>query len=130
MDLSTTVRNSLADSFGGLFASGFLEIRTGSSPGADNAATGTLLASVALPASPFTAAASDQITKNGTWSDSSAASTGTAGHARLKSADGTMVVDLTVTATGGGGELQLDSTSIVATGPVTITAVTITKTGS
>jgi hypothetical protein len=96
MTINTALRNVLADAFADLFDEGVLEIRTGAAPGPGNAATGTLLASVTLHAPAFAAAASGAVEKSGTWQDASADATGTAGHARLKSSDGTYVADLTL----------------------------------
>lgn len=46
------------------------------------------------------------------------AASGTAGHFRLKQSGGTAVIDGTVTATGGGGDMQLGSTTITTGVPV------------
>lgn len=54
--------------------------------------------------------------------DSSADATGTATWARIADSSGTTVVDINVTVTGGGGALQLNTTSIVAGGPIIISA--------
>lgn len=107
-------------------AGSILEIRSGAPPGADNAASGTLLASITLPATPWTAAASNAKTKNGTWSDASADATGTAGHFRLKNAADTKREEGTITVTGGGGDMTLDSVSITAAQVVTVTGYTRT----
>lgn len=56
---NTAARNSLATSFGNLYNSGTLEIRT---------AANAVLATITLPASAFGAAANGAISKNGTWS--------------------------------------------------------------
>ena len=72
------------------------------------------------------AAASNSKAKSGTWEDTSADATGTAAHFRLYQSDGTtQKIEGTVTATGGGGDLELDSTSITAGQPVTITGFTL-----
>ena len=57
--------------------------------------------------------------------DTAANATGTAGFARvcaMSGASATPIFDCDVTATGGGGTLQLNTTSIVELGPVLITA--------
>ena len=125
--LNTALRNLLADSLGDTFNSGVLEIRTGTQPAsAGDSATGTLLASIPLPADAFSAASVGVTSKSGTWSVAAAA-TGTAGWARFRNAGDTLRLDGSVTATGGGGDLTIDNVSIVATGTVTVTSFTVTQ---
>jgi hypothetical protein len=94
-------------------ASAILEIRTGAPPANCAAAdTGTLLASCALPADWMAAAASGAKAKSGTWEDTSANAAGTAGHFRIKDSTGTTChIQGTVTATGGGGDMEAVNTS-------------------
>lgn len=119
---NTTFKNTILDGFDSAFNSGTLEIRTGSAPGAGNAATGTVLATITLPADAFAAASGGTKAKSGTWQDASADATGTAAHWRMTG--GSNIVEGTVTATGGGGDMELDSTSITSGQTVTITAFT------
>lgn len=59
--------------------------------------------------------------------DASADATGTAAEARIKDSAGTVVVSgLTVTATGGGGDVQLDSVSISAGQQVSMSSGSLT----
>jgi hypothetical protein len=109
---------------------GILEIRTGSKPASpDDAATGTLLASVTLNDPSFGASSDGVITLDvdPTIADASADATGTAAHFRIKTSAGAGVVDGTVTATGGGGDLTLNTVSLVAGASFTITSGTITE---
>src|SRR5690349_3063380 len=70
---------------GDSFDSGVLEYRTGSQPAsADTAPSGTVVASITLPADAFAAAAAKAIAKAGTWQDPSADNAGTVGWARLR----------------------------------------------
>ncbi|RTL04213.1 MAG: hypothetical protein EKK62_16865 [Acidimicrobiia bacterium] len=119
---NTTFKNTILDGFDTAFNSGTLEIRTGSAPGAGNSATGTVLATITLPADAFAAASGGTKAKSGTWNDTSADATGTAGHWRMTG--GSNIVEGTVTATSGGGDMELDSTSITSGQTVTITAFT------
>lgn len=126
---SVTIRNALLDSIESTIgATAVLKIRTGAQPANVAAAdSGTVLASLTLPADWMAAAASGSKAKSGTWSDASADATGTAGHFRLYASDGTTVHwQGSVTATGGGGDLTLDSISVTAGGTVTITTWTWT----
>jgi hypothetical protein len=80
-----------------------------------------------LPSDWMAAAGSGAKAKSGTWTDATADATGTAGHFRLYASDGTTCHGQgTVTATGGGGDLTLDSLSITSGQAVTITAFTLT----
>ena len=110
-------------------ASAVLKIRTGAQPA--NVATadsGTVLATLALPADWMAAASGGTKAKSGTWEDTSADATGTAAHWRLYASDGTTAhAQGTVTATGGGGDLTVDSTSFTATQAFTITGWTFTE---
>jgi hypothetical protein len=118
----TTFKNAVLDSFNTTFDSGTLEIRTGASPGADNAATGTVLASITVPADSFAAASGGSMAKAGTWTDGTADNTGTAGHFRLKNSGDTQRVDGDITITAGGGAMTVDSTSFTAGQSFTVTA--------
>jgi hypothetical protein len=110
-----------------------LRIYSGSQPAdADTAASGTLLAELTC-GSPFAGAASSEgvSTANAITQDSSANATGTAGYFRLVQSNGTTVVcDGTVTATGGGGQMELVTTSITSGQPVQISAFTWTEGGA
>ena len=58
--------------------------------------------------------------------DSSADATGTASWARIQDSTGTVVMDVDITATGGGGSMQMNTTSVVIGGPLLISALTVT----
>lgn len=129
VQLSIAVRNARVDSIESTIgASAILRIRTGSPPA--NCATadsGTVLAEMTLPVSWMAAASSGTAALSGTWQDTSANATGTAGHFRIYDSTGaTCGIQGTVTATGGGGDLTLDNTSITSGQQVTITAFSIT----
>lgn len=101
-----------------------LLIRTGAAAGAENADSGTVLATITTPASPWAAASGGSKSKSGTWSDSSADATGTAGHYRLT---GTTTTNIEEGACGtSGSDMNLDNTSIAATQVVTVNTYTRT----
>lgn len=127
LDLKNTTANYALDQlYDNKFpASSLLVIRTGAVAGAENADSGTALATITTPATPFSAAASGSKAKNGTWSVAAAA-TGTAAHFRLSNAGGTECEEGTVTATGGGGDMTLDNTSIASGQTVTVSTYTRT----
>lgn len=124
VDLNNALANTILDLFDTEFPAGsLLQIRTGAAPGAEAAASGTLLVEITLPATPWASAAGGSKAKQNTWSNTAVA-TGTAAHFRLKNAGGTRIIEGTVTATGGGGGIELDSTSINSGQTVTITSLT------
>jgi hypothetical protein len=133
MRLATATRNALANAITTLIdggsGAGVVEIRSGTQPAtANDVATGTLLASIPFNDPSFGAASSGVITADNdpVPEDSSADNTGTASWARVKDSAGNTVFDCDVSATGGGGTIQLNTVSIVAGGPVRITSGTIT----
>jgi hypothetical protein len=77
------------------------------------------------------AASSGSKAKSGTWEDLTADNTGTAAHFRVYASDGTTCgIQGTVTATGGGGDMTLDNTSIASGQAVSITTFTLTDANS
>ena len=125
---STTLRNNQLDQVESTTGtSAILRIYSGSAPANCAAtATGTLLAEMTLPSDWMAAAASGSKAKSGTWQDTSANATGTAGYFRVLDSTGTTThIQGTVTATGGGGDLTLDNTSIASGQSVTINTFTL-----
>lgn len=129
IQLSGAVRNARLDAIESTIGTApILEIRSGAAPANCAAAdSGTLLASMTLPSDWMAAAASGAKAKSGTWQDASANAAGTAGHFRIKDSAGTTChLQGSITATGGGGDMTLDNTSIASGQPVTITSFTLT----
>lgn len=129
IQLSVAVRNARLDSIETTVGTGpILEIRTGAQPANCAAAdSGTLLASMTLPSDWMAAAASGAKALSGSWNDASANNTGTAAHFRIKDSGGsTCHMQGSVTATSGGGDIELNNTSIASGQSVTITAFNLT----
>jgi hypothetical protein len=127
---SVAVRNAKLDAVEtAIGTSAVLKIRTGSQPASvATADSGTVLATVNLPSDWMAAASSGTKAMAGTWQDSSADATGTAGHYRIYASDGTTAhLQGSVTATGGGGDLTVDSVSFTAAQSFTITSYTWTE---
>jgi hypothetical protein len=124
--LNVTLKNTLLDGLDTTFNSGTLTIYTGTAPGAANAATGSVLSIITLPVDAFAAASGGTKNAQGTWQDTSADSSGTAGYFRI--VGGSNILEGTVTATGGGGDLTLDNVVISAGQQVTVTAFTLSST--
>lgn len=125
ISLSTAARNAATNAVTGLVgATGTIKIYSGAKPASPNdAATGTLLATVALGAwgasAAGTSAGADPVSVN-------AAATGVAGWFRVEDSAGAAVFDGLATATGGGGDMQLSSTSLTSGGAVDITSLSYT----
>ena len=129
LQFSAVVRNARLDAIEtAIGTSAVLKIRTGAAPA--NVATadsGAVLATMTLPSDWMAAASAGAKALTGTWQDASADAAGTAAHFRIYASDGTTAhLQGTVTATGGGGDLQLDNTSIASGQQVTVTSFTLT----
>lgn len=132
--IATATRNALAQQVQVLTdagpSAGTLKIYTGAQPAtADTAASGTLLATVVLGDPSFGSAAAGVIT-GADPAAVNAVATGVAGWFRVADSTGATVYDGAATATGGGGELQLVTTSITSGQPVDITSLTVTMPAS
>lgn len=127
--MSVTVRNARLDAIEtAIGTAAVLKIRSGAVPSnIADADSGTVLAALTLPSDWMAAAGSGSKAKAGTWQDVSADAAGTAGHFRVYASDGTTQhIQGTVTVTGGGGDMELDNTSIAAGQTVTISTFTLT----
>lgn len=107
-----------------------LTIRSGAAP-ADCAAadSGTVLATLALPSDWMAAASGGSKGLSGTWQDIAADAAGTAGHFRIKQG-ATCHLQGSVTASGGGGDMTLNTAAMTAGQQVTITAFTLIAGGA
>ena len=126
---STAVRNArlnvVRDDIDAGAGAGLLRIYDGVRPATGGTVT-TLLAQLAMTDPSAPDAAAGVLTLSAITKDSSADATGTATWARIVRSDGVFVADLSATVTGGGGDLQLSTASIVAGAEVDITSFTIT----
>lgn len=133
LQASTTVRNAKLDAVETTVGTGpILTIRTGAQPANCGAAnSGTVLATITCPSDWAAAASGGVKAKSGTWQDTSADNSGTAAHWRLHDSTATTChLQGTCTATGGGGDMELDSTSITAGQTVTVTTFTLNEANS
>lgn len=129
LQYSGAVRDAQLDAFESTTgASAVLTILTGTVPANCAAAdTGTLLVTMTLPADWMAAASGGTKAKAGTWQDTSADGTGTAGYFRIKSAGAVCHAQGTITTTAvGTGDMLLDNTSIATGQSVTINTFTLT----
>lgn len=121
----TSLRNSRLDNITtAIGTSGLARIYDGTRPATGGTAT-TLLAELALAAAFAPAASSGVLTANTITSDASANASGTATWGRLTTSGGTAVVDYNVGTSG--SDLNMTTTTIVITQPVSITSFVITE---
>ncbi len=129
--MSTNLRNARADANTTFAGNGaLLRLYDGTRPSTGGTAT-TLLAELTC-GTPFAASASGGVLTLGSITqDSAANAAGNATWFRLVKSDGTThVMDGSVTATGGGGDMELVTTSITTGQPVQVTSFTITEGGA
>lgn len=127
LNYSTTLRNNQLDQVEGTVGTAAkLYIRTGAKPTAcADADSGVLVATLDLPSDWMAAASSGSKAKAGVWTGT-AASTNTAGHFRIKDSSGTTChIQGSITITGGGGDMELDNTSIAIGQTITVSTFTL-----
>lgn len=119
--MATRITNAVQDAVTNLVvdradagaAAGKIRIYTGTQPAdADNAASGTLLVEIPLVDPAWGASSGGSAALLSPPRSAVAGASGTAGWFRVLDSDNLTVFDGAVTATGGGGELELDNTSI------------------
>lgn len=128
IQLSTTVRNAMLNAIEtAIGTSAVLKVFQGTKPANCAAAdAGTVLATLSLPSDYMADAASGSKAKSGTWEDSAADATGTAQYFRLYASDGTTChAQGSITGTGGGGDMEVDNTSLAIGQKFTVTAFTL-----
>lgn len=129
VQLSVAARNARLDAIETVIgASAVLKIRTGAQPATvATADSGTVLATLNLPADWMAAASAGSKAKLGTWEDLAADGTGVAAHFRIYASDGTTAhFQGSLTLTGGGGDMTVDNTNFAAGQTFTVTAMTWT----
>ncbi|RUR68675.1 hypothetical protein EJP67_16560 [Variovorax guangxiensis] len=133
IQMSTALRNALLDQIETTAGTAVkVQIRSGAQPANCAAAdSGTLLAEFTLDSDWASAASAGVKTFTGLPKTATAGATGTAAHYRFKDNAGTTThMQGTVTATGGGGDMTIDNTSIASGQSVQITSWTITAPGA
>lgn len=112
---------------------GYVELRTGASPGTGSAATGTLFATITLSDPAFGAASSGVASISGTPSDTAVAdvaSVDAGAYYRVYDSDDTVVADGTVAFTDAGEDMIVGSDAVTTGDTVTILTWTVTVSGS
>ncbi len=129
LQFSVAVRNARLDVVESTVGtSAVLRIRTGPAPAScATADSGTVLVTMNLPSDWMAAASGGSKSLLGVWQDTSADATGTAQHFRIYDTSGTVChLQGTVSISGGGGDMELDNTSIATGQQVTVTSFTLT----
>jgi hypothetical protein len=119
------IANAMLDAYeSAIGASPILRLRTGAAPANLAAAsTGTVVATMNLPADFMASAAARAKAMSGTWEDLSADNAGTVGHYEIVKADGTTRCEQgSVTPTGGGGDMTIDNVVVAAGQKISVTA--------
>lgn len=133
VQLSDAVRNAILDAIETTIGtSAILRIRTGAQPANIAAASsGTVLATLNLPSDYMAGASGGTKAKSGTWEDTAADGTGTAAHFEIVASNGTTRhFQGSVTVTGGGGDMTVDSVNFTAGQAFSVTGFTLTAPGA
>lgn len=110
---------------------GYMEIRSGTKPTSpQEPALGTLLATLSFSNPAFGPFSGGSSTANTIAPDISIDETGTAGWFRIFDRDNATVLDGTITAVGGGGDIEFDNINFVKGGTVEITTIVLTMPNS
>lgn len=133
--ISNAARSAAADAIVDLIdagsGAGTLKIYTGSQPaGPATAPSGTLLGTLTMSDPAYGSASNGVAAASAITGDTSADATGAAGWARISDSDGTAIIDMSVSESGGGGDLILDSVDIVAGGAINVTSLPVTMPAS
>lgn len=107
---------------------GTIVLYSGAVPGnANTALSGNIVLAVLTCSDPSAAAAANKtLSLNAITQDSSADATGEASFFRVMDSDGNVVLQGSVSAVGAGGDLQMNTASVVSGGPVQITSCSFT----
>jgi len=116
------LRDNALDALLASFDSGTMTIRTGAAAGAANTATGTVLATIAMPAASFNAAAAGTASMSGAIADAAADATGTAAHFRIVGTGGAVIEGTCGTT---GTDMIIDNAAIQLGGNVSINSMTV-----
>ena len=133
--LSTGMRNSFLVAVAAALEGGVLEFRGGAAPATtDAAATGTVIGTLEFPVTGFDNPNAGSMAKSAdVWEDPAADAAGTIGHARFRldaDLNGASTtderIDFSVTATGGGGDIEVQNTVVALGQPIIMTSFSLT----
>jgi hypothetical protein len=128
--LNETIRNArlnvIRDAIDAGSGPGTLKVFSGSRPATGGTET-TLLGTLTFSATSAPDATGGVLTFNPITEDSSADASGTASWARVEASDGGFVMDVDVGESTSGADVILNTTTIVAGGPIRVTSGTLTE---
>ena len=131
LQFSVAVRNAMLDAIETTIgASAVLKIRSGSAPiTVATADSGTILATLSLPADWMNAASTGTKTLLGSWTDATADNSGTAAHFRIYASDGT-TQHFQGTVGTAATDMIVDSVTFTAGQSFTVNSFTLTAPGA
>ncbi|MBN8987424.1 MAG: hypothetical protein J0H42_04210 [Rhizobiales bacterium] len=133
IQLSVAVRNAMLDAIeAAIGTAAIIKLRSGAQPANCAAAdAGTVIATIALASDWMgNASAGSKAFSSTPLTDTSADNTGTLAHYRVYASDGTTCgMQGTITATGGGGDMTVDNTSVISGQTINITSWTVNMNG-
>lgn len=126
--MAQSTRNAMLDAIEtDLGTSPLLKMFTGTAPAnVGDADTGTKLADMTLPSDWMAAATGGSKALSGTWSDASADASGDLGYFRIYTSGAVCKLQGTITATGGGGDMQVANITVSSGQTINVTAFTLT----
>lgn len=125
--LRTTVATAIRDDIDSGAGAGLIKVYTGTKPaGPDTAITSQVLLGTLTCSDPCGTVTTGVLTFSAITQDASADATGTAAWARVTTSAGDAVADVSITTSGGGGDLIMNTVSVVSGGPISISSLTIT----
>lgn len=134
ISIATVARNAACQAIldllnvGSALPNGYIEIRSGTKPASPLVAPtdGLLLATLSLSNPAFGEPANGTATANAIAPDTNIDDTGRATWFRIYNRDSGAIIDGTVTATGGGGDITFDSVDFVKNGTVQLNSLSAT----
>ncbi len=129
LKFSVAMRNALLSAITArIGASAQLKMFEGAAPAnITDPDSGTVIAVVEIPDTPFNAPVNGVMAKAGTWEDPAADNAGTLGHFRVyEDAGTTVLMQGTITAQSGGGDMEVDNTVVAAGQTITINTLSLT----
>lgn len=125
--LRTTLATAIRDDIDSGTGAGLIKVYTGTKPaGPDTAITSQTLLGTLTCSDPCGSVASGVLTFSAITQDSAADATGTATWARITTSAGDAVADVSITTSGGGGDLIMNTVTVVTGGPISCSSLTIT----
>ena len=126
--LGNAAVNAQSDAIAGVLNNGFLDVYTGTQPADADAATGeTLIAHIPLAVTAFTGAAAAGVITLVVPQSALALNSNVVGWGRFTTNGGAGVLDVTITQSGGGGDLTIDNVNAVLNEAVEISSFTYTS---